>query len=105
MEPRCLLLGHCATPVSLLSLNKLKTHFIQMFSTRRPQFYWRNSSLTLKPKPYQVYFTNLDQANEAAQIARKHTGKTYYFVSKFVHGRGISALGVTALIRIINTQY
>lgn len=57
-------------------------------------------ALTLKPKPYQVYFANSgSEANETAlKIARKHTGKKHIisFKNSF-HGRGISSLGVTGI--------
>lgn len=96
------LLGHSPKQVIEAMCKQAKNliFYSNIFNTAPAIQLAEQLALTLKPKPYQVYFTNSgSEANETAlKIARKHTGKKHIisFKNSF-HGRGVSALGVTGI--------
>lgn len=96
------LLGHSPPQVvkAITSQAKKLIFYSNIFTTAPAVHLAERLALTLKPKPYQVYFTNSgSEANETAlKIARKHTGKKHVisFKNSF-HGRGIGPLGVTGI--------
>ncbi|MBI2463383.1 aminotransferase class III-fold pyridoxal phosphate-dependent enzyme [Candidatus Peregrinibacteria bacterium] len=96
------LLGHNPkeTLNALCQQAKKLIFYSNIFNTAPAILLAEQVALTLKPKKYQVYFTNSgSEANETAlKIARKHTGKKHIisFKNSF-HGRGITALGVTGI--------
>lgn len=96
------LLGHCSPQlIHAISEQAGKILFYSnVFNTAPAILLAEKLALTLKPKLYQVYFTNSgSEANETAlKIARKHTGKTHIISFKHsFHGRGITSLGVTGI--------
>lgn len=96
------LLGHSPKQVvhAIYKQAKKLIFYSNVFNTAPAVELAEQLALTLKPKPYQVYFANSgSEANETAlKVARKHTGKKHIisFKNSF-HGRGISALGVTGI--------
>lgn len=96
------LLGHSSKQVvdSIYEQAKKLIFYSNVFNTAPAIELAEQLALTLKAKPYQVYFANSgSEANETAlKIARKHTGRKHIisFKNSF-HGRGISALGVTGI--------
>lgn len=96
------LLGHCFPPVvkAIAQQSQKLIFYSNIFTTAPAVLLAEKLTETLKPKSYQVYFTNSgSEANEAAlKIARKHTGKKRIisFNNSF-HGRGTTSLGVTGI--------
>jgi acetylornithine/succinyldiaminopimelate/putrescine aminotransferase len=96
------LLGHCPPSIvkAIHDQSKKLLFYSNIFNTAPAILLAEKLAQTLKPKAYQVYFTNSgSEANEAAlKMARKQTGKQHIISFKNAfHGRGMSALGVTGI--------